>query len=183
MENKRPAIFFDRDGVINIEKNYVYQIKDFEFTDGIFELIYKAKQNNYLIFIITNQAGIGRGFYTEDQFNILNDWMLEKFKSKKAKIDKVYFCPHHPKYGKGKYLKDSHRRKPNPGMIEDACNEFPIDITNSIMVGDKISDIEAGISAGIRTNLLYSKKDLETKGSFAIIKKISDVETYLIQGN
>ena len=182
MKNNKPAIFFDRDGVINVEKNYVHKISDFEFIEGIFDIAKKAKRNNYLLFVITNQAGIGRGLYSEHEFHILNNWMLEQFKKNNAEIDKVYFCPDHPQYGEGKYRKDSFNRKPNPGMILKACNEFEVDIDNSILVGDKISDIDAGISAGIKTNLLFNNKIKENKNFFIKINKILEIEKYLIRG-
>lgn len=143
------ALFLDRDGVINVEKNYVYKIEDFEFIDGIFELVRSYQEQGYLIFVITNQAGIGRGYYTEDDFLNLTDWMLERFEEQGIKITEVYYCPYHPTHGIGEYLKDSIDRKPNPGMILKAKEKYDIDLGNSVLIGDKESDIEAGKAAGI----------------------------------
>lgn len=152
---KRPALFLDRDGVINVDHAYVHTIEHFEFIDGIFELCRSAKQLGFLICVITNQAGIGRGYYTEADFKKLTDWMLGVFQSKDAAIDKVYFCPSHPEHGIGKYKIDSPFRKPGPGMILQAAEELDIDLAKSILVGDKESDIQAGITAGVGCNLLF----------------------------
>jgi D-glycero-D-manno-heptose 1,7-bisphosphate phosphatase len=143
------ALFLDRDGVINVEKNYVYKIEDFEFIDGIFEFVKKFQDKGYLVFVVTNQAGIGRGYYTEEDFRILTDWMNEEFKKQGIIINGVYYCPHHPTYGKGKYKKDCECRKPKPGMILKAKADFNIDLGKSILIGDKESDLEAGRKAGV----------------------------------
>jgi D-glycero-D-manno-heptose 1,7-bisphosphate phosphatase len=145
----RKALFLDRDGVINIDKNYVYKIEDFEFIDGIFDTCKTYQANDYLIFVITNQAGIARGFYTEDDFWKLTDWMVAQFAKNGVTITKVYFCPHHPKFT-GK----CDCRKPNPGMILKAQQEFNIDLSNSTLIGDKQSDIDAGSNAGILNLIL-----------------------------
>ncbi|HIQ28624.1 MAG TPA: D-glycero-beta-D-manno-heptose 1,7-bisphosphate 7-phosphatase [Sulfurovum sp.] len=145
------ALFLDRDGVINKEKNYLYKIKDFEFIDGVFEACQNFQKLGYLIIIITNQAGIARGKYSENDFNILTQWMSKEFEKKDIIISKVYHCPHHPDFNG-----ECECRKPKPKMILDAKNDFNIDLTQSILVGDKNSDIEAGITAGIENNYLIS---------------------------
>ena len=181
MKNKK-ALFLDRDGVVNIDKGYVYKKEDIEFVDGIFELCKYVNSKNYLIFIITNQAGIGRGFYTEVEFTLLTDWIEKVFLSKGIKIDKTYFCPYHEKYGIGKYLKNSFDRKPNPGMILKASKENSINLSNSILIGDKISDILAGQAAGIGKNILFdvqSKQVLENKKFFKI-SKLLDSKIFFI---
>ena len=149
----KKAVFFDRDGIINIEKNYVYRIEDFEFVPGIFDLMKYFISKQYIIIIITNQAGIARGFYSENDFLNLTKWMLEKFNENDVLITKVYFDPYHPD-GIGEYKKESFNRKPNPGMILKAMDEFDIDLSKSILIGDKQSDIDAGINAGIKENVL-----------------------------
>ena len=181
MQIKKPALFLDRDGVINVEKNYIYKKKDIEFIEGIFDLVRLAKKKNFLIFVITNQAGIGRGFYSEEDFFELNNWMKEFFISQQASIDKVYYCPYHPEFGKGEYLRESSRRKPNPGMILDACVDFNVDLSKSILIGDKYSDIQAGIAANINTNLLYcssGKAKYSKQGDFSIIKTLDEAVKY-----
>ncbi|MCY9664836.1 HAD family hydrolase [Paenibacillus alginolyticus] len=152
------ALFLDRDGVINVEKNYVYKIEDFEFVNGIFELAKHFVNSGYLIIVITNQAGIGRGFYSERDFHILNNWMVNEFTKQNIKINKVYYCPYHPIHGIGKYKKDSFFRKPNPGMILNALQLFDIDPQQSILIGDSITDIEAGLNSGIKHNILIGKQ-------------------------
>lgn len=153
------ALFLDRDGVINIEKNYVHKIEDFEFVDGIFELTKYYQDKGFLIIVITNQAGIGRGYYTEEDFHILNNWMIEQFKKNGVTITEVYYCPYHPVHGMGEYKKDSYDRKPNPGMILKAREKYNIDLGESLLIGDKESDIQAGKNAGIVKNFLIRTTD------------------------
>lgn len=145
------ALFLDRDGVINKEKNYLYKIEDFEFIDGVFETCKYFQSLGYLIIIITNQAGIAREKYTEEDFNILTKWMMKEFLKEGINISKVYYCPHHPDFSA-----ECACRKPKPKMILDAQKEFNIDLKNSILVGDKNSDIEAGINAKIVNNNLIT---------------------------
>jgi D-glycero-D-manno-heptose 1,7-bisphosphate phosphatase len=150
MKNK--ALFLDRDGTVNVEKNYVYRIEDFEFREGIFELVYDFFKRGYLIFVITNQAGIARGLYTQEAFHILNDWMVDQFREHGITISKVYFCPHHPDFNG-----ECDCRKPKPGMILKAKEQFNLELKNSFLIGDKISDIQAGLNAGIGTNYLIGE--------------------------
>ena len=145
-------LFLDRDGVINIEKDYLYKVEDFEFIEGIFDLCTYFQNHDYRIVVVTNQSGIARGYYTEDDFLILSDWMRKIFSSKGIDIYKINFCPHHPSIT-GK----CNCRKPNPGMLYDLGNEFEVDYKNSVMVGDKERDIEAGINAGLETTYLFSE--------------------------
>ena len=152
LSSKNKALFLDRDGTVNIEKNYVFKTEDFEFTDGIFELIKSYQDNGYLIFIISNQSGIARGFYTENDYENLTTWMLRELDLNGIKITKVYHCPHHPKI-----TGECDCRKPNPGMILKAINEFNINPSESVLIGDKKSDILAGENAGIGKNLFIQQ--------------------------
>jgi len=178
----RPALFLDRDGVINIDHTYVSKKEDFEFVDGIFELCRSAKQLGFLIFVVTNQAGIGRGYYTEKDFLDLTDWMMGVFNNEGAAIDKVYFCPTHPEHGIGKFKVDSYYRKPGPGMILLAAEEFDVDLGHSVLVGDKESDIAAGLAANVRVNLLYcpqkSLAPIETS-AYAVVERLRQVVPFL----
>jgi D-glycero-D-manno-heptose 1,7-bisphosphate phosphatase len=140
------ALFLDRDGVINVEKDYLFKIEDFEFIDDTIDLCLHYQQLGYLLFVITNQAGIARGYYTVNDFNKLTDWMLNELKQKGVNITKVYFCPHHPQFSG-----PCDCRKPAPGMLLQAAREFNIDLPNSVLIGDKESDMEAGRKAGILT--------------------------------
>ena len=109
------ALFLDRDGVINVNHGYVHSIENFNFIDGIFDLVQTAHANNLKVVVITNQAGIGRGFYSEQQFDQLTSWMCKEFMKQGAPIDKVYFSPFHPTEGLGKYKKDDFSRKAKSG--------------------------------------------------------------------
>lgn len=156
----RRALFLDRDGVINVNHGYVHKQENFEFIDGIFELVRKAREFGYIVVVVTNQAGIGRGFYTEDDFLRLTDWMNAEFIARGAAVDAVYFCPDHPTHGVGHYRRDSQMRKPAPGMLLKAREELGIEMALSIMVGDKRSDMQAGAAAGVGT-LLWLNPDEE----------------------
>jgi D-glycero-D-manno-heptose 1,7-bisphosphate phosphatase len=150
------ALFLDRDGVINVDNAYVSHIEDFEFIDGIFELCRAAVKKGYLLVVVTNQAGIGRGLYTESDFNTLTDWMKSRFVQENCALTAVYYCPTHPEYGIGKYRRESIFRKPNPGMLLQAAKEHDIDMKASLIIGDKLSDMQAGKSSGIGASLLFS---------------------------
>ena len=165
----KKALFLDRDGVINKEKNYLYKIEDFEFVDGVFETCRYFQEKGYLLIIVTNQAGIARGKYTEQDYQILTDWMLAEFERQGITISKVYHCPHHPEF-----TGECECRKPKPGMLIQAKNEFDIDMPNSIMVGDKNSDIEAAINSGIQNKylVLTGHKILENKFHVEILDNL-----------
>jgi D-glycero-D-manno-heptose 1,7-bisphosphate phosphatase len=165
------ALFLDRDGVVNVEINYLYKIENFEFIDGIFELCNHYQNMGYLIFIVTNQSGIDRGYYNEDDFNILTLWMIEEFAKRGIEIKKVYFCPHHPDISG-----TCNCRKPSSGMLLEAQKEFNIDLKKSILVGDKESDIEAAISAGIKETYLFDENKIYNKSKATkIVSKLGEI--------
>ena len=181
----RPALFLDRDGVINVDHGYVCTQEQFELVEGVLELCRHARELGYLIFVITNQAGIGRGYYTEQEFLEFTEWMCGVFEAHGASIDKVYFCPSHPEHGVGKYRIDSPFRKPGPGMILQAAEEFDVDLERSVLVGDKESDIKAGLAAGIGCNLLYQPVAANVPvpgGSSAasVIRSLADAAPFLV---
>ena len=171
------ALFLDRDGVINHNFGYVHKINEFKFIEGIFNLVEIAKKKGYLVIVITNQAGIGRGLYTEENFLSLMEWVKIQFKENSSHIDDVFFCPFHPEHGIGSYKKDSYSRKPNPGMLIDAQKKHKIDLSESIIIGDNISDIEAGKSVGLKANILLSE-DKSTQDAICI-KHLSEAIDYL----
>jgi D-glycero-D-manno-heptose 1,7-bisphosphate phosphatase len=176
------ALFLDRDGIINIDHGYTYRRENFEFMPGIFEVARAAVAANYRLFVVTNQAGIGRGYYSEADFLELTDWMCERFKEEGAPIAQVYYCPSHPTAGIGQYRTDSPDRKPNPGMIIRAAKEHNINLLQSILIGDKESDIAAGISAGVGQNILLAESASEKTyavNSVIVISKISESIKYL----
>jgi D-glycero-D-manno-heptose 1,7-bisphosphate phosphatase len=143
------ALFLDRDGTINVDYGYVYQRENFHFIDGIFELVAAAKSLGYLVIIVTNQSGIGRGYYTEADFKSLMGWVQDQFACHGGCIDAIYFCPDHPEFGRGSYKRDTWMRKPGPGMLLEAAQAMKINLSQSVLVGDSLTDLTAGKSAGV----------------------------------
>ena len=141
------TIFLARDGVVNKEVNYLYNIDDFEFIDGIFDVCLYLQNLDYQIIIITNQSGISRGYYTENDYDLLTKWMLNQFEDNGIKILDVFHCPHGPK-------SNCECRKPKPGMFLDAKIKYNIDMQYSWMIGDKEDDVKAANSAGIQNTIL-----------------------------
>ena len=177
---KSQALFLDRDGVINVDTGYVHTIEAFKFIEGIFELTHLAHTKNYLIFVVTNQAGIGRGYYSEKDFNQLTSWMIKKFSNRNVPIQKVYHSPYHPVHGVGFYKKDDEMRKPKPGMIKIAQKEFNLDLDASVLIGDKQSDIEAGKAAGVGKNILLSTShDIKEDNDYNVVKNLKQARQYL----
>lgn len=180
------ALFLDRDGVINEDLGYTHKVADFNFRYGIFDLCRLVQDYGYFLIVITNQAGIGRGLYSEKDFLILTEWMIEQFKQQDIKITAVEFCPFHPEHGVGPYKSESYRRKPNPGMILDACRKYEIDPRQSIMIGDKVSDMVAAVNARVKDYFLLKKSNIN-KNSYPEGTKIftysdlSSVTEYLKQ--
>jgi D-glycero-D-manno-heptose 1,7-bisphosphate phosphatase len=152
----RRALFLDRDGVVNVDRGYVCTPDRTEFIDGIFELCRAAHERGYLLVVVTNQAGIARGYYSEQDFLGYMQWVRNVFAGHGAPLDAVYYCPHHPSEGVGDYLRNCDCRKPNPGMLLAAQRDWDIDMEQSVLVGDKPSDIEAGQRAGVGRCLLIS---------------------------
>lgn len=157
---KKPALFLDRDGVINIEKNYLHKKEDFEFIDGIFDLCQYYMAKGYYIIVVTNQSGIARGYYSEIDFSNLTLWMIDTFDEKGITIDQVYHCPHHPDISG-----ECECRKPKPGMLLQAAKDFNIDLENSVLVGDSERDIEAAYNAGLKETYLFTCEDTQTQAS------------------
>ncbi len=144
-------IFLDRDGVINIDKSYVYKIEDFEFCEYIFDLCSFFKKLNYELIVITNQSGIGRKYYSIDDFNKLTNWMKNRFKEEKIEILDIFYCPHAPE-------DKCNCRKPKAGMIKDALEKYDIDLNNSWFIGDKLTDIKAAINGNVKNHILINSK-------------------------
>ena len=175
--NHKKALFLDRDGVINYNFGYVHKIIDFKFIEGIFNLVKVAKEKGYLVIIVTNQAGIGRGLYTKEDFLSLMEWVKIKFTENNSHIDDVFFSPFHPLYGIGSYKKDSYLRKPNPGMLLEAQKKHKIDLSESIIIGDNMTDIKAGKFAGLKKNILLSEHKFSS--DVICIKHLSEAIDYL----
>ncbi len=159
------AVFLDRDGVLNVDTGYIDKVDDFEFIDGSIEAMIELKKKGYLLVVITNQSGIARGYFSEEQFHTLTEWMDWSLADRGVDLDGIYYCPHHAEKGLGEFKVDCDCRKPKPGMLFDAIDELGIDVENSILVGDKPSDIQAGIAAGVKLNyLVLTGKDITEQG-------------------
>lgn len=165
------ALFLDRDGVINVEKDYLYKIEYFEFIEGIFELCKYYQQLGFIIVVVTNQSGIARGYYTQNNFEVLTFWMIDEFLKQDIVISKVYHCPHHPKISG-----ECSCRKPKSGMLLQASRDLNIDLSKSVIIGDKERDIEAGIVAGLKSVYLFdeSKSVIVSKAN-KIISNFKDI--------
>lgn len=149
------ALFLDRDGVINIDKGYTYLIDNFRFIPQIFQVVRKANLENYKVIIVTNQSGIGRGYFSNNDFMILMKWVKGEFFKRHCVINGVYHCPYHPTHGIGNYRRSSNLRKPKPGMFLKAALDFNLDLAKSIAIGNSDSDMEAAHAAGIPTRLHF----------------------------
>ena len=158
------ALFLDRDGVINEDAGYVYRREDFVFKEGIFVALREFAKAGYALVVVTNQSGIGRGYYTLEQFDELCRFMLSEFEKEGVKIEKIYFCPHAPEALCG-------CRKPEPGMLIKAANELNIDLARSIMIGDKDSDVQAGQNAGVGVNLKLGDRLKSVAEALEFLKK------------
>ncbi|HGN1707223.1 TPA: D-glycero-beta-D-manno-heptose 1,7-bisphosphate 7-phosphatase [Providencia rettgeri] len=174
-----PAVFLDRDGTINIDHGYVHQIDDFEFIEGSIEAMVELKKMGYALVVVTNQSGIGRGIYTEDQFMQLTEWMDWSLADRGVDLDGIYFCPHHPDADVEEYRQECNCRKPKPGMLLDAQSFLNIDMASSIMVGDKLADIQAGKAAKVGTTVLVKSGEAVTdeamKNADLVISSIAEL--------
>jgi D-glycero-D-manno-heptose 1,7-bisphosphate phosphatase len=146
---RRRALFLDKDGVINVDHGYICSPERTDFIAGIFGLCRAATQQGFLNVVITNQAGIARGYYTEQDFLGYMDWVRGEFRRHDAQLDAVYYCPHHPEHGLGEYLRDCECRKPKPGMLLVAQRELDLDLAGCVLLGDKASDLDAGRAAAV----------------------------------
>lgn len=162
MPNKRKAVFLDRDGTINVEKDYLFRIEDFEFLPGVLDGLQLLRQAGYLLIIITNQSGIARGYYTEEDYNKLTAWMLDQFKQDGIEISKVYHCPHHPRAAVERYRKDCNCRKPGLGLFEKAIKDFDLDLSGCYAIGDKMRDCEICVNSGCHGFVIGSNEDAVT---------------------
>ena len=149
----KPAVFFDRDGVLNRDYGYVHTIEKFDWLDGARESVLACNEAGYLVFVATNQSGIGRGFFGEEDMHALHRHMQEDLRAMGAHIDAFAFCPHHPEAALAHLRQVCECRKPAPGMILRLCRDWDVDRAASFLVGDKASDVAAAQAAGIRGHL------------------------------
>lgn len=147
---KSKAVFFDRDGVLNVDVAYLYKIEDLRWIDGAREAVAYLTQQGYKIFIVTNQSGIARGYYTVEQMEKLHSYMQQEITACGGRIDRIYYCPHHPEGSVAQYSCTCSCRKPKPGMLLQALNEYDIDKEQSFLIGDGKRDVEAAEAAGVK---------------------------------
>ena len=145
----KSAVFLDRDGVINKDLGYVFKIDDVEWISGSIEAIKLLNKKNFLVFVVTNQSGVARNFYSENDVKKLHRWMKNILKEKNAIINEFSYCPHHPDAINRKYRRECNCRKPNPGMIDKIIKNWQIDRKSSFLIGDNDTDIEAAYKAKI----------------------------------
>jgi D-glycero-D-manno-heptose 1,7-bisphosphate phosphatase len=175
------ALFLDRDGVINEEASYLWRREDVRFVPGIFSLCRTAQSLGYKLVVVTNQAGIGRGMYTEDDFHCLMDWMRSEFALEHATLDAIYFSPWHPELGIGHYRREHEDRKPGTGMLRRAVADFGISLQGSILVGDRCTDIASANAAGLRQAFLIAGTEAPEAcpGNFLPVTTLAEVESWL----
>lgn len=166
------ALFLDRDGVINVNHGYVHKPEEMDFLPGIFALCRAAVQRGYRLIVVTNQAGIGRGYYTEADFAAVTAWMREQFKAEGAEITAVYHCPHHPEHGVGEYRRESDWRKPGPGMLLAAAQEHGLHLPDCVMVGDMESDVEAGLNAGVGRVIRFAEQGAADSRAHRVVRSL-----------
>ena len=153
---KRKAVFLDRDGTINVEVQYLSQVKDFQLIPGVPWALKRLKDAGFLLVVVTNQSGIGRGLYDEAALETVHSHMHADLANFGAPIDACYFCPHHPEHATGVYRRECGCRKPLPGMLLQAARDLDIDLAASFMIGDKVADVEAGLAAGCTSLLVLT---------------------------
>lgn len=159
MSMKAKAVFLDRDGTLNVDVDYLYKIEDLRWIQDAKEAVAYLNAQGYKVFVVTNQSGIARGYYTVEQMNLLHEHMAAEIASCGGKIEKFYYCPHHKEGKVAEYTCDCTCRKPKPGMLLQALAEYDIDKAASFMVGDSARDVEAAENAGLR-GYLYKEGSL-----------------------
>lgn len=172
----RRAVFLDRDGTINVEKDYLYRIDDLEFIPGAPEAIRRLRSAGFLIIVVTNQSGVARGYFTCRDVELLHDHLRRELEKLGTTVDAFYFCPHHPQAGLPAFRVDCDCRKGRPGLLLQAADEHDIDLTASFMVGDKRADLEAGLAAGCPSLLVrtgYGRAELD-RGAGELAKVVVD---------
>jgi D-glycero-D-manno-heptose 1,7-bisphosphate phosphatase len=177
---KGRALFLDRDGVVNVEVGYLHRIEDVQFVPGIVSLCRTAMQLRYRLVVVTNQAGIARGYYTEDDFLTLMEWMRAELRKDGVEFDAVYHCPYHPDHGVGQYRREHEDRKPGIGMLQRAVKEFGVDLSRSVLVGDRCSDIGAANKAGLKQAfLMVGTEEGTCTGEYRSVQSLAEVEDWL----
>ena len=180
------AVFLDRDGTINEEKDYLSRIEDFTFISGAPEAIGRLKEASYKVIVVTNQSGVARGYFSGEDVDRLHEHIQRELAKIGTAVDAFYLCPHHPEKGQGEFKVDCDCRKGKPGMLLQAAAEHGIDLTASWMVGDKRADLEAGRAAGCRSLLVRTGYGLGEQGkgagelAEAVVDDLSAAADYIL---
>jgi D-glycero-D-manno-heptose 1,7-bisphosphate phosphatase len=178
-ESKRRAVFLDRDGTINIDKDYLHRKEDFEFIPGAPEAIRELRMAGFMVIVVTNQSGVARGYYSEEDVETLHQHIQTKLAGYGTAVDAFYFCPHHSESGREKYRIKCRCRKGAPGMLLQAADEHGIELSESFMVGDNLIDVEAGERAGCQAILVLTGYGtaVATNPEVASVTKCADLKS------
>jgi D-glycero-D-manno-heptose 1,7-bisphosphate phosphatase len=164
------------------EVGYLHRAEGVRFVDGIFSLCRTAAGLGYRLIVVTNQAGIARGYYSELDFEALMEFMRGELRSEGVELDAVYYCPFHPEHGVGKYKSEHEDRKPGTGMIRRGAREFGVELSESVLVGDRCSDVGAANAAGLRQAFLMSGTEAQAcGGEYLAVKSLAEVERWLVE--
>ena len=176
------ALFLDRDGVVNEEVGYLHRAEEVRFVDGIFSLCRTAVGLGYKLIVVTNQAGIARGYYTEADFVALMEFMRGELREEGIELDAVYYCPFHPEHGVGEYKREHEDRKPGTGMLRRGVREFGVELSESVLVGDRCSDVAAANAAGLRQAFLIGETEAGVcGGEYVRVERLAEVERWLVE--
>jgi D-glycero-D-manno-heptose 1,7-bisphosphate phosphatase len=177
----RSAIFIDRDGTLNVEKNYLHKWEDWEWIPGAVEAIKRFNVAGYLVIVTSNQAGVARSLYSEADVDVLHRQVDADLQRQGGHIDAYYYCPHHPEHGE---VRDCECRKPAPGMLLTAALAHDIDLLNSYIIGDKISDVEAGLNCGVTPILVETgygaKERAELPPAVLVVRDIGAAAEWIL---
>ncbi len=180
----RRAVFLDRDGVLNREISYLHRVEDLEWIAGARKAVRKLNEAGLLVLVLTNQAGIAHGFFDEQAVERLHQQMQEMLAAERAHVDQYYYCPYHPHATVESYRKDSPWRKPGTGMIDQAVDDWNVDPSRSFLVGDKNTDIEAGLAAGVTTILVetgYGQSEKHTTRAHHVRRDVDEAADLIIE--
>jgi D-glycero-D-manno-heptose 1,7-bisphosphate phosphatase len=179
----RRAVFLDRDGTLNIEKDYLYRVADFEFIPGVPQALKLLQDAGFLLVVVTNQSGVARGYYSLEDVALLHQYMRRELLKFGVELDGIYVCPHHPTLGHPPYRVACGCRKGAPGLLLQAAQELKIDLSRSFMVGDKLSDFEAGTKAGCNALLVASGHAVEGLTDILVYPDLTAAAQMILQSD